>query len=373
MKYSSLYDLFNLELSKMKVNDKYKNISNFISDDKACLNFIKEIIDDMVYDDSSIHKLSQDRAKHIVITFLLGQVLKNFGGLYDEFSGVIDFSDPILNQKMWMYVSLYHDYGYFSEYIYKADLSYDSIVKYRLFTDYYEFDELKSLNNFSLKYPKALCYTYDEILNYDKYARFYHCSQNSEEKIDHGILGSILIFDRLIKKKLKNNLLNNWDFALLKSICLTISQHDIFKSDGKDSDLKYLEYDLKRLTSDSNLKISRQTPLLLFLSLVDTIECVKRFSKSGNNNERYLIVKTVLKGIKISINKNYISIDLTELKDKTESKNLKYDEYVKAILDLEKWTEFEIDNIDNIISVKLKSKGSNAVLFNNEINHKMIS
>lgn len=367
--YQSLYDLFNIELSKLGLSKEYSDISNFISDDKKCLDFIKSLLNDALYDDSSQHNLAKDRAKHSVITFLLGQVLKNFSGIYYKFSDVVDFSDSVLNQKIWMYVSLYHDYGYFSKYVSRDMENYDSIVKYNLISNNYN-NELKFLNNFSIKYPRVLHYTYDEIMNYNKYARWYHKLHNSNEKSDHGILGGILVFDKLVKKQLNNNINNkDWNLVLLKAVCLTIAQHNIFKSNKKDRDKRYLKYNLNRLTSDSNLKIGIETPLLLFLSLVDTIECVKKFGKA-KNPDNYLEVKTVLKGIKFSTTKNFINIDYTELRITAERKNLDFKTYFDSVLGLEKWTEFKIyNNNDNIISIELSSKASQENLQNDILNN----
>lgn len=368
--YRSLYDLFNIELSELGLSKEYSDISNFISDDKKCLDFIKLLLNDALYDDFNQHKLAKDRAKHSVITFLLGQVLKNFSGIYYEFSDVVNFFDSVLNQKIWMYVSLYHDYGYFSEYVRRDMENYDSIVKYNLFANNYNKDELNTLNNFNVEYPRVLHYTYDEIMNYDKYARLYHKSHNSNEKSDHGILGGILVFDKLVKKQLNNDINNkDWNLVLIKAVCLTIAQHNIFKSNKKDRDKLYLKYNLNRLTSDSTLKIGIETPLLLFLSLVDTIECVKKFGKA-KNPDNYLEVKTVLKGIKFSATKNFINIDYTELRITAERKNLDFKAYFDSVLGLEKWTEFKIyKNNDNIISIELSSKDLYKNLKNNIFNN----
>lgn len=84
--------------------------------------------------------------------------------------------------------------------------------------------------------------------------------------------------------------------------------------------------------------------MLLFLSLIDTIECVKKLSK-GRNVDKYLESLTVLKSISVSVQCDCIEIDYSALKKEVLSKNDKeleevFDSYLDTVSALNTWTTF---------------------------------
>lgn len=66
---------------------------------------------------------------------------------------------------------------------------------------------------------------------------------------------------------------------LYKTACLIAAQHNIFKSENLESDTTYKEYGLNSLLSTTPIAVSNANPLLYLLSVVDTIECSKRYEK----------------------------------------------------------------------------------------------
>ena len=202
------------------------------------------------------------------------------------------------------------------------------------------------LNDFNNHYPSILAYSYEEIEAYDTYARNYHIKQNDDEKIDHGILGGMYLFDNKIKYCLRNKL-GKEDFLYTKAAALTIAQHNIYKSSTVESDGEYGEQ-LKKLHSTSDFVIGKDKPALLLLSLVDTVECIKRLSRK-KNPKGYLESLTVLKNIEAEIRNNDITLDFRRLysvienrkNGKSELKDV-LDNHLRAILGMPSWTEFSV-------------------------------
>lgn len=232
--------------------------------------------------------------------------------------------------------------------------------------DYGEEKWASRIQDFSLRYPHVLAYSYDEIKAYDRYARLYHSEHmNDTEKLDHGILSGMLIFDRLAKNIKKDPSASQGERLLYAKIaCLTIAQHNIYKSSNPTSDTIYGD-DLVKIHSTSNFRISNDTPLLLLLSLVDTFECIKRFGQA--ENERYLQKRTILKNISLSVSLERIFVDYSALEKTINYKESKvpketrdlqecFQRYKDALCGLSNWTVLMADRVEeNIIVIRLKS------------------
>ena len=216
-----------------------------------------------------------------------------------------------------------------------------SKVKYYLLDDAYIDESLKVLQQFSVYHSDVLAYTYDEIEKYDVCSRQW--IKKYEEKVDHGILGGIRIFDKLIKSSLKSGISSDGNELLaIKASCLTIAQHNIFKSESVEDDMHYGD-SLKKLHSTSKFVINSSTPLLFLLCLVDTFECVKKLSK-GENPEQSLEAITVLSSISLCVSQEEIVIDFSELDERVMRKERgqlqeNYKIYKENILNLQNWID----------------------------------
>lgn len=358
----TLKDLMCNELNNLKIADEYKSLEKILSNGTESAKFIRELIhDDYELPDemSTLYDTAEMRARHSVITFLMGLVFKNFEGLFDSIPLIIKNHESNETAKhIWLITSLYHDIAYHSTYITKATLNYKDNFNPYLLEDIYD-NQWSSVNKFSGKFTNAMAYTYEEIEAYDEYARDYHNKNGGDEKIDHGILGGIITFDRLTKKAAKLKL--NYELPLIKTCCITIAQHNIYKCESKDHMDLYLNYpQLQKLYYGSDFRITESTPLLLLLCLIDTVECVKKFSKQ-NNNKTYLQTLTVLSSIKVAINNNYIKLDISELHKKVKEKNnenlnKEFEKYKeKSLKALESWTVFSVNMIDDCFEISMNN------------------
>ncbi len=262
-------------------------------------------------------------------------------GIYDDINNILGQSDTAF--KLWLMTSLNHDRGYTSAYITQGELDYNKKFKYHLLSDVCK--EVLELDEFDKKYPDSMAYTYQEIGGYDRYARIYHKADSDGRRLDHGILGGMILFDTLIKKHIKFPQ-NSIDPLIIKTSALAIAQHNIFKSSGKKSDEIYIDYGLVRLISTSDFVIEKNYALLLLLGLVDTIECVKKYSKK-ENEQNSMNTKTVLKNVMIGVSQTTIDIDYSALSERelrTRGSDDICRSVVQNVIDLNRWTCFKVSS-----------------------------
>ena len=355
--------------NKSSTTTRYSSIKEIIATDENSAAFIREVLDDENYTalerDNPLFEFAKSRAQHSVLTFFIGLAFLDFCGFRRVIAKTVLHSDDEKDViSLWMLTALYHDWGYHSNDLTKNDLDYRKIIKYDLLTDdYKKVNWLQILQDFSRLHPHILAYTYDEIKAYDQYARRYHAEHpNDTEKVDHGILSGMKIFDRLIKRidaeVSESAIITSAQKRLLhaKIACLTIAQHNIFKSNNITNDKKY-GIALRKLYSTSDFRISMDTPLLLLLSLVDTFECIKRFGQAKNESN-YLQKNTILESIMLDVSPQIITIDYSNLYNKIQKKDTNLQEcftnYINGLHRIGTWTSFSCKKgLDGIVMINM--------------------
>lgn len=319
-----------------------KSFDEMISNDELCINLIQAVLDF----NSPLVKANRNRASHIIVTWLLGIDLgKRLG------TDCVDGEFANRNYyRLWLQSAMLHDYGYFVKEISEDLNSIDDILKpYSLLEDKYDPEFLKCLNDMrnSDEFSGFFSYEYDEIRNYFRYSQDYHRNMKKNagsEKNDHGIIGGCIAFNKYCKSLKRHKIKEDSENTRIQKIaCIIAASHNIFKSGNAETDTKYMEYGLDNLLSTSSVRINDSNKLLLLLSLVDTIECTKRFSAKENRKE-FLQQKTTLKYVGISFEDNKISLDFSGLYDyvayvrKSENMMRKIEEHVDAIVGMGSWT-----------------------------------
>lgn len=353
---SSVYS----DINAKEIGYVYKAVDDLISDESKSAGFIRMILQDddfhTPYKESNLYEVAKVRARHSLITFLIGLYFCKYCGFEKKISALMGISQNECT-RLWMLTALYHDYGYFLKDLNNEKADIKGGVKYYLLDDRIEDERIASLQGFSLYHKEALAYTYDEIEEYSRYIRTWHIENKHNEKVDHGILGGVRVYHRLINRILQRSPISKHELFLIKTSCLAIAQHNIFKSDSPEIDKAYGEK-LKKLHSISDFVISDKTPLLFLLSLVDTFECVKRFGQCESERQ-YLQIKTVLSSIKLSVSPQEIIIDYHELvtkiqKRKNDMLHQMFEKYKMALLNIGTWTAFHTEEINsNIIRIKI--------------------
>ena len=355
--------LIDLELLKLiqtfKLEEKFKHVSNFITDDNKSAEFIRSILDDDPFihpdEQSPIYDVAKARSRHSALTFLIGLVFKKFGGLYDSFERTTIGGGKNINLKLWMMTALSHDKGYYSERLKKDVPAHLQKFTHTLLTDEY-MDDFRTLRWYSNDIQNVLAYTYADIDIYDMAALDFHTSRGDPERVDHGILGGCIVFDDYLNKLKKTQFtVIEKELYIIKTCALTIAQHNMFKSSTPEHD-KNFPNKPSILQCSSEFRISKKTPLLLFLSLIDTFECIKKFSKE--ENDAHVETLTVLKKIKLHVDDYAITVDYSELFDhikrkKNNNLNQSQQSYLNSIITLSDWTILKTTPISKTETYKI--------------------
>lgn len=351
----------NLYMNNVRLNQyAYKASQNtkfdtIISNDKACFEIIKSEYEFQI-DNYPIHNLN--RASHILITWILGIGISK--SLSINTSTCYDFDCGFGKQNwdiLWLQSAIIHDYGYFRKELSNNNLTLNEICgKYSLLRDDYGNGELSYLNGMSQNgFREYFTYTYDEIKNYFDLRKNMLCSSNNtdgDELLDHGIIGGCIAFRKYCEQLQKSAQLPSITIIQVEKIaCYTAASHNIFKSDSCKNDELYQQYELNNLLSHLPPRINESNPLLLLLSLIDTIECTKRFSKK-ENPEEYLEQKTTLKYVNIESFQDKIVLDFFPLfeylKNTRKSENMcnKLMKHIEQIKGLKNWTSIKVSEIN---------------------------
>lgn len=363
--FHSLEDIINRELESNPNRYLYQDLSSFITKDKDSAKFINNLVDETILnvpeEGDKLYEIAESRARHTVVNYFIGLALLPFANQFFLVSdNRNDYTQSDEFKQEWLITAAYHDYGYFLKDINNSDLDLERSVTYYLLCNDYDYGKypfLHCLENFREIFPGFFAYEYEEIIAYDEYSRKWRKEDNSTaELVDHGILGATRAFDSITKsvaKAYSQNIRLATKLVRAKKAMITIAQHNIYKSSSPEKDNMMPKILKRKLSQASSIRISTKTPFLLFLSLVDTIECVKKFSKATNSGG-YLETLTVLKAVKVAVSENEIKLDLSELRSKWNNKSEEtYTRYIEGIKSLDSWTQFHVclspDNKDILI------------------------
>ena len=302
-------------------------------------NFYKEsIFSNEIF---NIKKLS--RSEHTYIVFLLGYLV--YTKLEDSQKNYFKnnhYENPKKHfQLIWFLTSIVHDIFFDierkKEYKEFKDLNGDlNSVKKEFYID----NCLVSNSQYCDKLDKKF-ETFLGILG--KYYKYRYCH---DDRIDHGIVAGLVIFDLLVKHRIKkfSTSTSHWKEELDKlyfEAGLSIASHNIWSSDSKLKDKNYKDYGLEILVNSSKKSIFpikfSEMPFLFLLGLVDTIEPTKTFRNRS--------VFEILNSLDINVTKNYL-----KLRNSKDSK-LNFSELTKKVNGLENWLDVKLCIKQNEIKI----------------------
>lgn len=212
---------------------------------------------------------------HINSVFFLGILFfyqTNLHTKYDRGTNPLGYKNfPFI----WFLIALFHDNAYAMEGIDKL-------------TDIQTLEDLKAHFNidhdlFAAKFGLKCSHLLRSRKNYFNYRKKHF------KVVDHGLLGGILLYDKLIKvrraKKKQNEDTLFWGRRLeyqYKQAADAISLHNIFiVQKGKEN--LYKSYELQDLINCPEVRLS-DFPLFYMLGIIDTLEPLKAFGKSGQSD-----------------------------------------------------------------------------------------
>lgn len=286
------------------------------------------------YSKKDIDGLNNNRIKHIMITFGMGCVFSKFCNLEKIIADTYCVSKDSVEERFlfaWLFVCLYHDYGYFVDREKFEGLS--SIKKLSIEKSIFD-SEAKS------RYSQKLYNTYYAV----KYKRNKEQYKKDEynEIGDHGILGGIVLYDAMKK--------DDADFCgdangFLGDFCYRIMEHNIWKKDRSYSQ----RYPFYEIGNDRFKKIDVDEGLLFLLSLVDTIELTKRYFQYHGHLKSKLSSKQIVENINCSVSSDKIEIDikpLVELLKEKEDNCSIIESWRKGVLGLHDWINVSVTASD---------------------------
>lgn len=298
-------------------------------------------------------QLPPERAIHTVSGFFLGLLIENSINSTTPLSIVSDNHFPF--SYLWFLTFLYHDYGYcvterenclikcpqhanipFQNNAYNKRCSlreHQSLgeIKRKLGIDLSPFSpfgafafssgrrntpnlkhallsELTQRNYTISGYPK-LCFSNGSIIRNHQYpshiiTRYMNYCINERHRVDHGIVGGLLFYDRMIKNYMiayissinnENTNLNLSDFhyrsrhfceeqlTIFSYISDCILSHNIYKQSPKNRGI-YEKYLLENLLEENFKTITYESnPLLYILAISDTMDPIKTYQQNSVN------------------------------------------------------------------------------------------
>lgn len=324
-------------------------------------------------DDYLATNINANRFNHVAETFALGILLGDFFGLNEKIRQQfpeMDFSF----ENYWLIISLLHDYGYYNDIIDEVTI-YDLVHK--IGCNQIDINLEERYHTYKCKVNKT--YSEYEICKYYNYIR----NNDDFDDFDHGIVGGVNGYDKLIEawekrvieiydsfdnfikygKSDDNLYYSKYDIKAYKQICYDIMQHNMFKASERYLE-KYIEYDMNELINP-NIKADDNNPMYMLLSLVDTVEFLKRFCKIVQHDTRKVMKhkpSNIGERIDITVTSYKIVIDYTDLYEYlmiNHKKEIETDlkEWREGILGLENWVNVKVNEVDSKITIThLKNK-----------------
>ncbi len=246
----------------------------------------------------------------------------------------------------WFLTALFHDFGYYYE---KKSSNFRKIIDIETLKKFFK------IKYNLLNYKKIKCIhadLYSCIRNYLLYRRF---NSKHENKIDHGILAGLLLYDALLKNRIEHEKNNDyglyWGRKLNKfyaQIAAVIATHNIWLPTNEDLE-EYKKFGMDSLINMRPLKIN-ESPLLFLLGIVDTIDPVKIYRNYEQPN-------TILNRLLISYTSNQITI----AKADSKGPNLDFSKIIDRTRNLSNWLDVCIKSEVNKIKITLKNHITNGV------------
>ena len=315
--------------------------------DEFIINYFKRGGKEKVFDKS--FKGGNKRNMHSISTFFLGKLIEPLIFVKSNNTTEINNTNEPDFNYFWFLSCLYHDYGYFVEH---NKTKYPP-KKY----DLKGICKLLNIENDLLKAEYQHHFDTETIINYYDYCR------NELNFINHGIIGGLLLYDRLLKNyestKEKANdgvngaseedfIYNNLHWSrnhetFYAKAADNIISHNIWVSpiNNKEKSRIYHENHLDKLIIQKDQRLNCSDSLLSLVSICDTIEPLKSFSQFIPDcilNKLYITTSTSDRNINITIFDNCINLE-------PYFENIKY---------LEEWLNVEVSVNETKTSITIK-------------------
>ncbi len=372
---NSLFDRIKEVLEDRKIinNNDYNNVKGFVNKEDKTAGYIKELfksvgLESKIISKNYIKNSLSNKITHTLFTFFLGLLVCKFDDLETkiekEYEKYFKEKDNIF-LKVWTITSIFHDYGY--AYITKNKdklQGIEELSKIKVDNNIFEYE----YENEEIRYSRNLLEAY--FSEFAKKKKKATDEKDKEEYLEHGTIGGYVLFDEMIKNKMKFNDVD--DNYLYQNICYRIMEHNIWKI--TDDNKFFDEFDKEKVQEvyKNNFKIIYDNePLLFLLSLCDTIEHVKKLhTKNKKGKTANTRVTTFAKKIGFEVTSDSISINYIDVKKEVETGIKKrkaeqkeddpepeneFEKWKSGIIGLNGWVNVDIDDSDEKWTISKKS------------------
>lgn len=264
-----------------------------------------------IFNTSGIDVHNLHRSHHINSVFFLGILFYYRTGLHKIYK--MKSANPGYQSFpfLWFLIALFHDNAYAYE-IGQTEMTKLDHVR--------TMEDLKKHFNINYFLLDTKFRSNAQELLKSRNSYFLYRRNSGDKVVDHGLLGGILLYDRLYKIRERKKQLNDetsfWSRSLIyqyKMAANAISLHNIWLPDKKN-EKDYIAYGLQNLIGLNRVKF-RDFPLFYLLAAVDTIEPLKAFESSGFD-DAYILdnleIEFTPRSVTIS-NKNGSELEFAEL------------------------------------------------------------
>lgn len=270
---------------------------------------------------------------HICSVFFLGLILYYNTSLHKKYR--LENNDPGYSTFpfIWFLIALFHDNAY--------QMEDENMLK-----DITTIDDLKqhfSIEHLLLDKKFSKC---EELIK--SRSKYFSYRKNEWKVVDHGILGGILLYDRLVKirreKKQHNEDNLFWGKKLenqYKLAANAISIHNIWLPSTPDKKALYQKYELSELIEFNKIRF-KDFPLFYILAVVDTIEPLKSYRGKG------LTDTFILSSLLVETGKNSIRITCKE------HSGLDFNVLLDKLTYFENWLDLEIEKTNTSFKLTFK-------------------
>lgn len=312
------------------------------------LDFIKQYFQkggkENVLEDFDVDNFLPQRAPHTNLVFFLGIYLYHRMG----FKKYIDDSLAVKGYNefsfIWFLITLFHDFGYryendFDEFRHIIDietLKKELKIKY----DLLKYNEIRGLSGILFK-------------NIRKYFLYRRYNSKYDNKIDHGILAGLFFYDSLVKNRIKqyNDKKNDLYFGkelnkIYAQAAGVIATHNIWFPKESDKS-EYNKFGLEEMVVMSPINI-KESPLLVLLGLVDTIDPVKAYYREHKGDE-HADINEILNNLLIFCDNRKLILK------KSQDFTYDFNEIVKRANDLNGWLDVDICSSNEHLCISLST------------------
>lgn len=273
-----------------------------------------------IFENCGIEIKDLNRPNHICSVFFLGVLMYYRTGLHKKYK--TSNNDPGYRSFpfIWFLIALFHDNAYEMEGENKLKMI-------------QTLDDLKhhfNIRKFLFDLSSSRC---AELMNAREH--YFRYRKEVMRKVDHGLLGGILLYDRLYeireqkKREHEDDLF--WGKKLVRQYKLAadaISLHNMFRP-SKDREEVYREYGLGNLIGLPPTSF-KEFPLFYILGVVDTLEPLKKYSEAGFDD------KYILENILVNFGDNGFAMS------NKPGSELDFQQVIKNAKDLKTWLDVEV-------------------------------